>query len=261
MKRLTSILLAILMCTAVLCACGDKNGATPDEAGTIQPTTKLVLTELETPYAKLRVPDYFKDNVKTEVAKKEPYTLKFSAKDGTELFTLIFGGKGKTLLGTIINNGEYTVLYADIPTIDAKNEHYAEYSEYQECLGNITENLKKDYDFVPNMIEEPEDTSTYDIKTSVCTLKYPKKWQKKVKTNESGDTVQFTCDGVKLFDICFSEKADGIKIGKYKDKPVYAVTYTFDKEKNKDNLEQLRAMQDDVNVIIDNLALDKNFSK
>ena len=265
MKRSIALLLSVIMCAFLFCACGGNgDGATADEAAetTVQPTTKKVLTEIETPFAKLKVPSYFNENVKTDVVKKDPYTLKFSAKDDTELFTLVFGGKGENLLGTLItDNGNYAI-YANIAKLDPKSEKYAEYSEYQECIGDITENLKKDYEFVSNMVVQKEDNETYDIETDVCTLKYPKKWKDKVTAEVGKDAVKFSCDGTKLFDICFTEQKNGIYIGKYKDTPVYVVSYKIDdKGKSKEQIEELRIMQDDLNVITDNLQADKNFSK
>ena len=204
MKRSIALLLSVIMCAFLFCACGGNgDGATADEAAetTVQPTTEKVLTEIETPFAKLKAPTYFNENVKTDVVKKDPYTLKFSAKDDTELFTLVFGGKGDNLLGTLINDDVYTVIYANIPKLDPKSEKFDEYSEYQECLGSITENLKSDYEFVANEIVEAENTETFDIKTDVCTFKYPKKWKDKVSTESDKESVKFTCGSTKLFDI------------------------------------------------------------
>ena len=266
MKKLTALTLTALMCTLLLCACGQNTEtATGDEAvasNTVQPVTEKVLKEVETPYAKLKLPSYLTDNVKTEVTNNNPYTLKFSAKDGTGLFTLVFGGKGENLLGTLINGNTHTVIYANIEKLDSKSEKFEEYSEYQECMSSIIENLKKDYEFVVNEIVEEESSATFDIKTDVCTFKYPKKWQDKVNTSVSKDAVRFTCGSVKLFDIYFSKQDNGIFIGNYDGVPLYLVSYKLDKNsQSEEELQQLRAMQDDVNVIIDRLKTEEKFSK
>ena len=59
-------------------------------------------------------------------------------------------------------------------------------------------------------------------------------------------------NGDKVFDLRF-ENCDGYLLGTYKNTPIYIVEY---KAKNDDQV----AMQQDVNVIINNLSKDKNFN-
>lgn len=267
MKKIC-ILMLIILCAAVFAACGENsNGATADEA--TDETEKAVsyiddskTNEIETPYAVLKVPEAFDGNVTHKVTSEDPYTLEFSANDGTKLFTLFFNGKGETLLGTIEGEKDNTVLYATVAKIDNKSENYSQYSEYQEGLGTIVTHLKKDYTFTENAEVEKEDESTFDIKTDVVTLKYPAKWKDKVDVKTDANSACFSSDGVKLFDIFFVEKQDGIYMGSYDGKPIYLVSYKFDgKVKSGDKYTDLARMQEDVNVIFDNLKNDEKYSK
>lgn len=265
MKKLGIIISAIIIIAAALSACGESkpgSSATADEAETFVSVNNEETQEVSTPYATLKVPAAFKDNVTHKVTKESPYTLNFSAKDGTNLFDLVFNGKGDTLLGTIEGDKENTVLYANLAKLDEKSENYAQYSEFQEGLGTITGNLKKDYAFTPNVVVEKEDETTYDIPTDVVTLKYPARWKDKIKVKSDSKTASFTSGNVKLFDICFFESNSGFRIGAYGETPVYLVTYEFDKKtKESKNYQELAQMQDDVNVIIENLKADTRFSK
>lgn len=268
MKKFLSLLL-ILVLSFLFCACGNANGdsqskgATMDEAvAATLPDAETPVTELKTPYVVLKYPAAYQKDIVTAVTGENPYTLAFRAKDGTALFTLIFNGKGEYLLGTITGENENVILYADIARLDEKSETYEEYSRYQESLGVITSHLKKDYGFIYNIAEEKEDTATFDIKTDVCTLKYPEKWKNKVSVDVDEKAARFSCGQVKLFDIVFSEEPGAVLLGTYSGTPVCVVSYTIDKTGlSKEESAELVSMQDDVNVIYDNLAADKNFEK
>lgn len=99
--------------------------------------------------------------------------------------------------------------------------------------------------------EQKEDTKLFEIKTDVVSLYYPEKWKDKVDVKVNGKTVSFMNNGDKVFDLRF-ENCDGYLLGTYKNTPIYIVEY---KAKNDDQV----AMQQDVNVIINNLSKDKNF--
>ena len=272
MKKILIVLTA-LICAAMLASCGGdsgSSGSTSDEASAVRSGNSESVIKVddkkvkgvETPYAVIKVPEVFEGAVTDKVTSEEPYTLEFSAKDGTKLFALIFNENKGVLLGTIEGEKENTVLYAEIAELDQKSPNYAQYSEYQEGLGTITSHLKEDYDFAENIALEKEDDSTFDIKTDIVTLKYPKRWEKKVDVKTSKDAVSFSSDGVKLFDICFTVIDDGIEIGSYNNTPVYLVSYEFGKKGlTEDRIEELRSMQDDANVIFDNLYIDSNFKK
>ena len=161
MKRFAAICLLLIL-TVSLCACGQNAAdaskatetATADEPTAVVRVTApapkpVAVTELKTPYATLKVPESFKDKVKTETVSEKPYTLAFKAKD-TVLFRLIFDGKGEVLLGTLLGEDKNTVIYADVPALDPKSADYEENSVLQDGLGSVTEYLKKDYSFAPN---------------------------------------------------------------------------------------------------------------
>lgn len=272
MKRFAAICLLLIL-TVSLCACGQNAAdaskatetATADEPTAVVRVTApapkpVVVTELKTPYATLKVPESFKDKVKTETVSEKPYTLAFKAKD-TVLFRLIFDGKGEVLLGTLLGEDKNTVIYADVPALDPKSADYEENSVLQDGLGSVTEYLKKDYSFALNEEVAYEDKSTFAIKTSVVTLQYPKKWEKKVKTEVSDKKVSFSADGTPLFDVCFEKTDGGILWGDYNKTPVYVLVHSLkDVKSSAEETEALHAMQEDCDVVLENLKKTKGFT-
>lgn len=244
MKKLLAVILAVI-CIATLSACGgDKN----DDSSSSEQKV-----EITTPFAVLKVAKSFDENVSHSETSKDPYTLSFVAKeDDTELFSLIFNGKGKTLLGTIIGEKENTVIYMNMADLDAKSDNYEKYLSYQGGLNDILNGLTEDYNFVAKQAIATEDNSTFDIKTPVVTIKYPNKWKEIVKVEVTDDRVQFSDEGTPVFDLVF-KKCDGNLIGTYKDTPIYVVEYTVKTD------EQI-AMKEDINVILQNLQKDSDFS-
>lgn len=217
-------------------------------------TEKMELNteSIQTPYATLELPNGYFDHVSYKVECEDPYTLMFRAKqDDTELYSLIFNGSGDILLGTIVGKKSNTVLYMNISEIDINSDNYNEYSVYQEAVNDILNGLINNYDFVENEVIEWEDNKTFDIKTSIVTMKYPNKWKDKVQVDVSDDEVKFSNNGTHLFDLVFKE-CDGYLLGTYNGNPIYVVDYDV---KN----DEQAAMQEDVNVILRNLMEDSNF--
>ena len=139
----------------------------------------------------------------------------------------------------------------NIPKLDSSNKNYDTYCGYQEAVNTIMTHLASDYTFKINELVEDGDTSTFDIETSVVTMKYPNKWKDKVQVKVSDEGVKFSNDGTPLFDLNFIE-CDGYLLGTYKNTPIYVVDYTVKTD------EQI-AMQQDINVILQNLMSDSNF--
>lgn len=249
MKRILIVVITVV-CLLLMSSCGSTEPSAADNAD----------VTIKTPYCKLAVSEDFAKNVKDVVSAEEPYTVTFRMRsDDTELFSVVFGGETEDLLGTLVLEEENIVLYARVNELDSADADYETYRMYQDGLSTIIQNLSSDYDFVMNEIIVKEDTSTFDIKTSVVTLKYPNKWKDKVTVDVADETVKFSCNGEKLFDLYFTE-CDGYLLGTYKDTPIYIVDYPLDKGKlSEDELFELSAMQQDVNIIIRYLSEDGNF--
>lgn len=250
------VTILVLICALALCACGadtakPDGSETPDVQEELPQEEEKVVT-ITTPYADICVPENFEGNVIHEVVSEEPYTLTFKANDGTELFTLVFNGTGDILMGTLVGEAENTVLYMNIPELDKDSENYAEYCTYQEAVNTIMSRLVKDYTFHINELVEVEDTSTTDIKAADIPLKYPAKWKDKVQTEVTAGGVKFSNNGTPLFDLVFTE-CDGYLLGTYKDTPIYIVDYPVETDEQ-------AAMQEDVNVILQYLMEDPNFT-
>ena len=249
MKKLIAFLMILCMIVS-LCACASDSGDT------------LTENSIDTPYVEIKVPDDFVGNVTSQVTSADPYTLTFSADDGTEIFSLVFNGDGKdlVLVGTLIGDEENTIVYMDVPSIDPENENYETYAAYQEEMSYVIEHLSDDQEFAANQIIESEHRETYDIETDVVTLKYPAKWKDKVTVDVSGDGVRFYSNDVELFDFLFGEGADGQLIGTYNGTPISIVLHEIDTGFEDEVYQELLAMQEDSNVILDYLEKDGSFS-
>lgn len=105
------------------------------------------------------------------------------------------------------------------------------------------------------MPEEP----VFDIETSVCVLKYPQKWKAAVSVDVSKNIVRFSWGDRKLFDLIFGGDS-GYLLGTYADVGVYVISYEPDKDlMSEEDFLTFCAMQEDINVILQNLMKDKNF--
>ena len=95
------------------------------------------------------------------------------------------------------------------------------------------------------------DEEVFVIKTDYCDMKYPSKW-KKAKVDVTPEKVSFTTANgkVKLFDLCFGGK-DGYVYGTLTgDKPIELRVVSYDIKPDSKNFEELCAMQDDMNNIL-----------
>lgn len=248
------VICAMLLAAVLFASCsGNGNNATPDEATENEPTTAQKIVEIETPYGNLCVPEDFDKALKPVVSKENPYILDFVSKDdNTKILSIHFNDKTQNILGTLKADGKNVVLYAEFPSIDKNNSRYQEYSRYQMDVNTIINHLEQDYDFVTNDSIDTDD-ETYDIKTTLVTLKYPKKWENKVIVKQEGDCVKFSADNTPLFDLYYKE-INGVQLGTYNNTPIYIVEHNVKKSEHKQ-------MVQDVNVIIDNLSKDENFVK
>lgn len=295
------ILLAAVICLAVLTACDNankpnsENASASDTAGITIPTpisgqatedggtrttTDSIETptsdsqsgnetdsqsfySIETPFAVLRAPAEFETEVKTDVLSQKPYVLAFSTKDDVALFQIHVNEETNDLLGTLKTEKGTDVLYASFAKIDVNDEQYEQYTKYQLGISTIIENLTKDYGFLANELPADSTTDTFDIETSVVTLKYPSKWKDLVSIEVKDSAVHFTYQDEKLFDLVLSEaeNIDGAYLlGTYDGTPIYIVSYSVDESKfSEDELSNYNAMQANVNVILENLKKEEKF--
>ena len=229
--------------------------AAPTEAEPEKPSQEAF--EIETAYATLKYPETLKEKVKVT---ESDNTVSFSS-GKTKLFDLIFDGDEGELLGTLVNDGKYTVVCIKQYSIDKEAENYTELSEMIGSIDVLLDYLAYDYDFVKGEIVDAEDDeSVFEIETSLTSLYYPQKWKDKVTVAVEDQLVSFSSGDVKLFDLHFGgDKGD--VLGFYKDTEIRVVLYDVEKGKLSDKeYSELLGMKDGINVIIDYLAKDKNFS-
>lgn len=252
MKKNVSIFVVMILCLALFAAgCGkDRPAGSADPKDTDAAESFVTIS---TPYAELKAPASYEDHVTTTVESEDPYTLCFkSAADDAVLFRLIFGGEGGDLLGTLVGEDANTVVYVDMPELDRESEHFEENAAYQEDFGTIVENLRQDYVFAVNQAIEQEDTSTFVIHTSLTDLYYPNRWKDVAQIETSDDGVKFSKDGTLVFELRFAE-CDGFLLGTYNGTPIYIIEHDLSGQEQAD-------MADDVNVILEHLKEDANFS-
>ena len=257
MKKLIALLLlACLLGTFVMTGCGNEennNNATPDEIQeSIEVTTEeeLKVYEIPTKLVPLKFPERWKDIVKVEEIKDDPYTLAFSA-NGDKVFELIFNGTQGDVLGTLITDkGQYLVT-VNMSPLKKTSDKYETDRNIQEDVNVILSYLDKDYKFVYGVDAREEDIDVYAIKTSLVDLYYPVKWKDRVKTEVSDNKVSFSCDGNPLFDIMFGGDKGNL-VGRYDGTDILIVDYPL---KDQD----MKNMQEDVNVILNHLNKDKKF--
>ena len=108
----------------------------------------------------------------------------------------------------------------------------------------------------PTQIIAEETEPTFTVSAGGLKLKYPEKWKDRVSVTAEDDRVCFACGEVKLFDIAFNSEEGGI-LGTVKEEE-YTVLYVKDYVLETEDVE-LYAMQEDINVILQNLMEDYDF--
>ena len=258
MKR-TILLLLICMTLLVMSACGEKtennNAGTPDQAASSDSAAvseTVAETVAETPVYiikagsfELKYPERWKDKVQATASDSG---ASFACGE-VKLFDILFNSNEGHVLGVIKGEKENTLVSVVEYPLEKETE---ELIEMQQDLNVILRHMSEDYDFSMNGEVENEDDSTFDIETSVVTLKYPAKWKDKVNTEVTDKGVSFSNGDTKLFDLVF-EKCDGYLLGTYKEIPIYVIDDYPVKG------DEQTAMQADVNVIFKNLQAEKDF--
>ncbi len=241
-------MLVVLCICGLLAACGDGKKAEEDNDE---------FFTIETKYADLRYPSKWEDKVKTDILEDGVYTVRFSS-NGKSIFDISFN-KGDTLLGTLFTDDGNVGVYVRFYELDKKDKSYEDFAAMQDDVNIITENLAKDYDFSIGTPLLEDDGKTFAIETKIVTMYYPQRWKDSVTVKADDKAVAFSCDGTPLFTIYFgSEK--GTLLGTYDGTELRLETFDFDKKKlNAAQIGIYEAMQEDVNVILQNLYEDKKF--
>ena len=138
---------------------------------------------------------------------------------------------------------------------------------FSACSGDSSSKSKKD-DAESTTVEEVTETTeapvaTYEIKTKYAVLKYPEKWKDSVKVSVSEKepyTVSFSADKQPLFTYVFNG-TEGDLLGTIirDDGNVVVRIKTGKLDKKAKKYDDYAAMQEDLNVILQNLAKDYKF--
>ncbi len=258
MKKQFVIITALVLFIIVLAGCSVRQDTPSDSSGLVTDESAEI-TVYKTKYCDLKYPVKWADQVKVEIDENGAYTVKFALSDGTPIFDLIFDGQTGLLLGTLIEDDTNTVIrYVDYP-MEENDSRYNTFCAMAEDVNVIIENLTRDYSFAAGEEIANEDHTIFEIHTSVAILQYPAKWQDKVNIDLSDTSVKFSCGEYKLFDLYF-EGEEGSLLGTYKGKPIRIVSYDIDPSAvSGEMFDQLCAMQEDVNVILQHLIEDREF--
>lgn len=239
-------MLVVLCICGLLAACGEENKEDYDE-----------FLIIETKYADLHYPSKWEDRVKTDILEDGGYTVRFTS-DGKSIFDISFN-EGDTLLGTLKNSDGDVGVYVLFYELDKKDKNYEDYAAMQDDVNVITENLAKDYDFSIGAPLLEDDGETFAIETEIVTMYYPQRWKDSVTVKADDKAVAFSCDETPLFTIHFGS-GKGELLGTYDGTELWLETFDFDEKKlSAEQISIYEAMQEDVNVILQNLYDDKKF--
>lgn len=248
------MLIAVCCMGVCLVGCGNGNTsdhATPDEDQTIEATEEpLVTYEINTKYAVLKYPERWKDTVTVKIDDGEPYTVSFLLND-VKVFDLFFNGEQGDIIGTLDNGSEKVLLSVNTVKVDKNSDNYQTYCDMQEDVNVILKSLGEDYTFIVGVDAREDEPEVYAIETSLTDLYYPVKWREKVTVDVSDELVKFSCNGTPLFDLSFGGEK-GILIGSYDGKEIRVIDYPLEDE-------EMKNMQEDVNVILSRLMKDEKF--
>lgn len=203
--------------------------------------------DIKTDYITLYFPNKWKESVNIKI---NDDIVSFSAlPDDIKLFDIMFGKNEGDIIGTLSINENNIPVSVKTYDIDNNLEKYDEYREMQEDINTVINMLENDKNFSYGAFE---DKSLYEIETNVAKLYFPKNRENEVDIAVSDNKVSFSCENTSLFDIYFGG-SEGDLLGTYNDTEIRLVMYDINDDK-------LNAIQEDVNVIIENLEKDSNFA-
>ena len=98
-----------------------------------------------------------------------------------------------------------------------------------------------------------------EIVSDITTFYYPEKWKEDITVGKNENTVSFTSNGTRLFDFIFGD-TKGTLLGYYDGVEVRIVSYEIvEVNYTEDEYLTLRAMQEDIDIVIEHLIDDKKF--
>ena len=256
MKRIVLLLLVlVVLLSAAACSDDKKDGdsvePTQAAASQVDPAQEEPEDEETPTYViqagglNLKYPEKWKDKVEVTVTDE---SASFACGD-VKLFELLFSAReGSYVLGTVIGEKNVVISLVDYEL----NSDDPELLEMQMGVNVILQNLMKDYEFVADEAVDDNADATFDIETSVVTMKYPLRWKDRVTVDVTDEGVSFSDGDTALFDLVFSEGEDSFLLGTYNGTPISIVEYDIETD------DQI-AMQADVNVILSYLMEDANF--
>ena len=102
---------------------------------------------------------------------------------------------------------------------------------------------------------------TFVIQTQYAELHYPAQWKNDVNVEVTNDIVQFSCGDIRLFDLTFSGNSGYVLGTLATDKGNVVLSITnYDINNEAKYYDKYCAMQEDVNVIIEHLMADYDFT-
>lgn len=242
-KKYVFLLIALILICLTLPSCNTNDNKTD------------VFT-IETSICNLKYPSKWKDAISIDKLENSTETVRFSL-NGTSVFDISFN-EGDTLLGKLKKDEKTIDVYVLLYEIDKQNKDYETCLAMQDDVNVITDNLSKDYDFSIGKSLPEDDGKTFEITTPVVTFSYPEKWKNKVDVNLNEETVEFTSDGNKLFNIYFGG-SKGNLLGTYDGKEIRLETFAIDSNLPEDKKAEYSSMQEDVNVMLEKLYKDEKF--
>lgn len=126
------------------------------------------------------------------------------------------------------------------------------------CAGCADEPVKPEESVLPEeSVRQGEET--FDIPTSLVTLKYPAKWQGLVTVEATDAEVKFSYAGHPVFDLLFREGEEYL-LGTYRGTPISILSYNVERDAlSEQEYNNFCAMSADVNVILRHLSEDPDF--
>lgn len=257
MKKALTALILLTLIAAVFAGCTRRTDAAGQVSGEL--TDEVFFTQ--TPYCRLAYPVRWQDAV--AISTEDQDAVKFAlAKDKTPLFDILFGDGDAdgALFGTMIRDEGNVVIRTRNYDADQEHEAYDQICAMQKDLNVILHALLSDYDIAINEIVPDEDNSVFAIETDVAVLYYPAKWKDMVTVDVSDTTVRFSYGEYEVFDLLFSGE-DGYLLGAYGETPIRIITYDVDEGVlSQEEYDNFYAMQQNVNVILQHLMEDSNFT-
>lgn len=265
MKKIYRIILTYFLIFIYLSGCSEKslNSDLETNKNTDIETNNLMIDEeietyiIETKNVDMKYPKRWEDKVSIENPKEN--CIRFVA-DGIAIFDIFLNSDEGEVLGTLNKPEVNLVLSVKMYELDSENENYNDHLIMQEDINVILENLGKDYNFVVGSVVDLENNEVFEIETKYVNLHYPIKWREKISVDVNGEKVCFSSNGVVLFEIMFNANV-GDLLGTYNNVKINLICYDIE-QKNLSDKEYLEliAMQEDLNVILEKLCEDENFS-